>query len=213
MDERKAVVAAGYDALATRYVDWSARATDPGRERYLAEFMHRLPGGAPVLDLGSGAGIPSTQRLATRFSVTGVDVSAAQLDAARRNVPGGTFIRADMSVVEFPDHAFDGVTALYAVSHLPRDEHAALFRRVARWLCPNGLFLATLGARDSPDWLGDWLGQPMFFSSFDAAENRRLLRAAGFELLLDEVIETVEPEGRVPFLWVLARRGGSAVRP
>ena len=47
----------------------------------------------------------------------------------------------------------------------------------------------------------------MFFSSHDAATNRRLLAAAGFELLVDEIVETREPEGPVPFLWVLARRG------
>ena len=30
---------------------------------------------------------------------------------------------------------------------------------------------------------------------------------AGFELLADEVVDTLEPEGPVPFLWVLGRRG------
>ena len=46
----------------------------------------------------------------------------------------------------------------------------------------------------------------MFFSSFDAAENRRLVAAAGFDLLIADVLETIEPGGPVPFLWVLARR-------
>jgi hypothetical protein len=98
------------------------------------------------------------------------------------------------------------VIALYSVSHLPREEHASLFERVARWLRPDGLFLATLGASDSADWIGDWLGQPMFFSSFGADANRRLIEAAGFELVIDEVLDTIEPEGMVPFLWVLARK-------
>ena len=71
---------------------------------------------------------------------------------------------------------------------------------------PGGVFLATLGAADSPDWTGEWLGRPMFFSAFDADTNRRLLAAAGFTLLIDEVIPTHEPEGSVDFLWVLARR-------
>ena len=81
-----------------------------------------------------------------------------------------------------------------------------MFRRIAGWLRPNGLFLAALGAQDSPDWVGEWLGAPMFFSSFDAAENRRLVSAAGFDLLIADVLETIEPGGPVPFLWVLARR-------
>jgi hypothetical protein len=46
---------------------------------------------------------------------------------------------------------------------------------------------------------------PCFFSSFDAAENLRLVAAAGFDLLFADVLETIEPGGPVPFLWVLAR--------
>ena len=92
------------------------------------------------------------------------------------------------------------------MSHVPRTEHAALFRRCCDWLEPGGLFLATLGAGELPDWTGDWLGVPMFFSSYDADTNRDLVRDAGFELLLDEVVEIREPEQRVRFLWVLAQR-------
>ncbi|HUG46993.1 MAG TPA: hypothetical protein VMP67_01125 [Candidatus Limnocylindria bacterium] len=88
---------------------------------------------------------------------------------------------------------------------MPREEHARLFGRIARWLRPGGLFLASLGANDGPDWTGDWLDKPMFFSSFDAQTNRRLLREASFELLVDDVVEIREPHGRVPFLWALAR--------
>ncbi len=204
-DERKAVVEAGYDALAGAYLDWAARIDADPRERMLEAFGARLADGSRVLDLGCGAGIPSTRALAARFAVTGVDLSAAQLAIARREVPGATFIHDDLAAIDVPAASFDGVTALYAISHVPREEHAALFGRIARWLVPGGLFLATLGATDGPDWTGEWLGAPMFFSSHDAVTNRRLLAAAGFELLVDEVVETREPEGPVPFLWVLAR--------
>ena len=46
----------------------------------------------------------------------------------------------------------------------------------------------------------------MFFSSYGAEANRRLLRTAGFELLVDDVLVTSEPEGDVSFLWVIARK-------
>lgn len=141
--------------------------------------------------------------------MTGVDISEAQVEAARQNVPEASFRRGDISEIDFPAGSFDGVTAFYAISHLPRDEHGALFERIARWLVPRGLFLATLGANDSPDWTGEWLGRPMFFSAYDADTNRRMLMDAGFELLIDDVLETLEPDGPVPFLWVLAAsRGG-----
>ena len=209
-DRRRAIVSEGYDALGARYLAWASRGLDP-RERMLEAFSAALAPGAAVLDLGCGAGIPSTKALAARFSVTGIDVSAAQIEAARRNVPEASFVQADLSRIEFPNGSFAGITAFYAISHVPREDHADLFSRIARWLVPGGLFLAVLGAADSPDWVGEWLGRPMFFSGFDAEANRKLLRRAGFELQVDEVLETAEPEGPVEFLWVLARRVATAV--
>jgi SAM-dependent methyltransferase len=206
LGERKRVVAAGYDRLGDAYGSWAEKVEGDPRNRFLAEFTRRLDNGARVLDLGCGTGVPSTRALAERFDVSGVDVSERQIASARLHVPEATFIHGDLVGVELPDASFDGIAALYSISHIPREEHPRLFARVARWLVPGGLFLATLGARDSPDWTGEWLGVPMFFSSYDAARNRSLLRTAGFTLLLDETIEMQEPEGPVTFLWVLGRK-------
>lgn len=206
MDPRKQIVAAGYDRLADTYLEWGRAVTADPREQMLSAFMSRLTDGARVLDLGCGAGVPSTRDLARRFRVVGVDISPVQLELARRNVPSAEFVQGDITEVEFADSTFDGVAALYAISHVPRKEHQKLFTHIFRWLVPGGLFLATLGAADAPDWTGEWLGEQMFFSSHDADVNRGLLKTAGFELLLDEVLETAEPDGIVSFLWVIARK-------
>ena len=210
-DERKRIVAAGYDLISRRYQEWAARIEGDPSDRMLVEFAQRLPGRARVLDLGCGAGVLSTRVLAQRFDVVGVDISEAQIGLARENVPEATFIHGDFAEIELPEASFDGVTALYSISHVPREEHARIFARIARWLVPGGLFLATLGATDSPHWVGEWLGGPMFFSSHDADTNRALLRAAGFTLELDEIVEMREPGGSVTFLWVIARKPAGAV--
>ena len=211
-DRRKRVVASGYDRMAQRYLEWGAAIEGDPRHRMLAEFSDWLPDDARVLDLGCGAGVPSTQELARRFDVIGVDISPSQLDLARRNVPDAEFILGDFSDLQLPDGAFGGVVALYAVSHVPREQHGQLFVDVFRWLAPGGLFLATLGAADGPDWTGEWLGEEMFFSSHDADANRRLMRAAGFELQVDEVAITHEPEGDVSFLWVIGQKPVSVAK-
>ena len=212
MDERKKVVESGYNALASRFADWQSESgTTDARDRVLAEFTRRTPPGARVLDLGCGSGIPSTRELSKSFDVTGVDASIAQVRLARRNVPTATFIHADFMEAEFPEASFRGVCALYSISHIPRQQHPELFAKVRTWLVPGGLFVAVLGATDSPDWIGEWLGVPMFFSSYDADTNRTLLREAGFHLILDEVLDTVEPEGPVPFLWVISRKASPPV--
>jgi len=205
VDPRVRTVQAGYDELGPRFAAWAEAIEDDPWERYLGELSALLDGDARVLDLGCGNG-SKTKRLAERFQVVGVDASAEQLRLARAAVPEAAFVEADFGSLELDDASFDAVTAFYSVSHLPRDEHEALFASIARWLRPGGLFLASLGASGSGDWTGDWLGVEMFFSSHDADTNRRLLTGLGFELLLDEVVTIREPEGDATFLWVLARK-------
>ena len=205
-DPRKETVRAGYDQMATEFAEWGARVEGDPRDRFLTELMQLLPVGGSVLDLGCGAGVPSTRTLAETFAVVGADISDVQIGLARRNVPKATFIRGDVLELAFPDATFDGVAAfLYAISHIPREEHSRVFELVKRWLRPGGVFLASLGIGDVPEWTGDWLGVPMFFSSHDADTNRRLLAESGLCIVHAEVVTMREPEGDVSFLWVICR--------
>ncbi len=204
--EPTVIVAHGYDALGPDYIAWSSRVIDPARARMVGELTVRLQVGARVLDLGCGAGVLSTKQLAGSFDVTGVDGSAVQLEIARRSIPKATFIQGDMTSIVFPPGSFDAVTAFYSITHVPREQHSDLFRNIARWLRPGGLFLAALSAEDSASWKGEWLGQEMFFSGFDAVTNRQLLENAGFSLASDEEVVISEPEGPARFQWVLAVR-------
>ena len=147
-----------------------------------------------------------TEALAEGRTVTGVDISATQVEAARRNVPAATFIQADMTALDFEPATFDAVVAFYALTHVPRDEQPDLLERIQRWLRPGGLFLASMGADDEPgDVEADWLGVDMYFSHFGAKANRRLVEKAGF--VIDSAEVAVEPEDRhdARFLWVVAR--------
>jgi hypothetical protein len=54
----------------------------------------------------------------------------------------------------------------------------------------------------------DWLGAPMYWSHFDSATNRRLVTAAGLDLV--EARDETEDEDGTPvtFLGVVARKPG-----
>lgn len=201
------VVERGYDKAALTHLEWLKGIEGDPRLDHVDTLLRLLPRRARILELGCGAGVPVTRRLAAEHEVTGVDVSRTQLDLARRLVPDGDFVQADMNRYDPGGKTFDAVVAVYSISHLPRSTHADLFARIASWLEPGGLFLASLGAQGCADTVEEWLGVPMFFSSFDADENRRLLRLAGFRTLVDEVVTMQEPEGPATFLWVLLRRG------
>jgi SAM-dependent methyltransferase len=202
----KQIVAAGYDEIAERYLAWSDLRPSPTRLRYLALALELIPAGSHVLELGCGAGIPMTVALAATRAVTGVDISRTQLEMARRNVPTATFIEADMTTLAFDPASFDAVVAFYSLTHVPRDEGAALLGRIRSWLRPGGLFLASMGADDEPgDVEADWLGVDMYFSHFGARANRRLVERAGLDVERSEI--AIEPEDRhdARFLWVVAR--------
>jgi SAM-dependent methyltransferase len=200
------MVADGYDAIVDRYLEWAASGEgDPGAA-WLERFAEAVPAGGSVVDLGCGAGSEQTRWLASRYRLTGVDVSEGQLERARALVPDARFIQADMTLVEFDAASLDGVMAMHSIDHVPRDLHANLFERIARWLRPGGHFVGTLNADDDPGWTGEWLGVQMFFSGFDAETNLRLLGESGLQPVRSEIVTTRRPDEEEAFLWVLARR-------
>jgi SAM-dependent methyltransferase len=202
----KRIVADGYDRMAERYLVWSDLRPSATRLRYLDTANELIPVGSDVLELGCGAGIPMTAALAKGRTITGIDISATQLEMARRNVPSATFLQADMTTLAFEPASFDAVVAFYSLTHVPRDEIAELLGRIRSWLRPGGVFIASLGADDDPGTVEqDWLGVDMYFSQFGPKANRRLVEAAG--LVIERAEVAVEPEDRhdARFLWVIAR--------
>jgi cyclopropane fatty-acyl-phospholipid synthase-like methyltransferase len=212
-EAHRRIVESGYDLMAEQYLATKSD-EDPLALEALEDLATLLPPAAAVLDLGCGAGVPVTRWLADRgFAVTGVDVSARQLDLARTHVPEATFIRADMAEVAFEPGTFDAVVAFHSIIHVLRTEHPALLGRIRRWLRADGAFLATMTITDyegrDEDW-EDW-GAPMLWSHYDGNTNVAMLREAGLE------IRYAEPrtgggtghEGET-WLWVLARKDATS---
>jgi cyclopropane fatty-acyl-phospholipid synthase-like methyltransferase len=202
----KRLVARGYDRIALRYAAWNVEG-NPAM-RFVRDLDRRLRAPAHVLELGCGRGVPVTRELAKRHRVTGVDISAAQIELARHHVPEASFIHADYTELEIAPRSFDAIVAILTLTHVPREEHPELLARIGDWLRDGAYLLATFGTADDPGTVEpDWLGAPMFFSSFDAETNRGLLRDAGLRLEVDELVQQDEDEhGRVTFLWVLAQK-------
>jgi SAM-dependent methyltransferase len=202
----KEIVARGFDAIALRYAEWAGRVASPALE-WLRDLDARLPDNADVLELGCGRGVPGTRQLARRHRVTGVDISAVQIELARHHVPEASFVHTDALELEVAPGSFDAVVALYFFGHVPLDEQRELIGRIALWLRDGGLLLATFGAGERGEEVdADWLGAPMYFASLGGRLYLPLLRDLGFELLREEVVVQQEPgHGDVAFHWVLAR--------
>ena len=112
-DARTGLVANGYDAIADTYLAWTAQIEDDSKIAYVERLSALLHDGARVLELGCGAGEPCTRLLAERFDVTGIDLSAGQLERARVNVPAARFLHADLTELELEPASWDAVVTIH----------------------------------------------------------------------------------------------------
>ena len=119
-----------------------------------------------------------------RFTVTGVDASSEMIRLARANVSDAIFVHADITAVEFADSSFDAVVAFYSIFHLPREEHAALFRRIHDWLKPGGYLMCTLSHSSETAYTeDDFFGATMYWSNYGLGDYTDMLTDLGFSIL------------------------------
>ena len=200
-DSRRDVVRRGYDQIAGRYL---AGRTTGGDVALLEDLIARLGPGHIVLDAGCGAGVPAMRQVTSAgMAIVGVDLSGTQLELARSRVPTAALAQADLVALPFSDGSFEGLVSFYAVIHVPRAYHQTVFAEFRRVLRTGGVALLCLGARDLPgdDDADSWLGTHMFWSHFDAPTNLEMLRAAGFDVLLDRIVP--DPMGHGQHLFAL----------
>jgi len=105
-------------------------------------FAAAVVGGKRVLDAGCGVGW-GCQILLDHgaASVDGVDIDESAVRESRVRCPGGTFLRADLTALPYPEGRFDVITCFEAIEHV-EDPLRGLdeFRRV---LVPGGVVLVS----------------------------------------------------------------------
>jgi cyclopropane fatty-acyl-phospholipid synthase-like methyltransferase len=174
-----------YDQIASEFN--RTRITESPVE--LAPLLSVLGPGSTVLDLGCGSGVPIANALAGSHNVIGVDLSAGQLANALAQVPGASFLQADMSRCQFRPGSFDAVVSFYAIFHLPVSDHASLIARIGEWLKSDGYFLVTLSPHRQEGYTeDDFFGAEMFWSNLSLPEYRDTLGSSGFEILSEAVV-------------------------
>jgi len=149
---------------------------------WIDRWLSHVPQGAPVLDLGCGAGEPIAAHLVARgHPVTGVDFAPEMLAIARARMPGQSWIEADMRSLALGTR-FGGIVGWDSFFHLTRAEQRATIPRLADHLEPGGALLLTVGPREGEAW-GTVAGRPVSHASLSPEGYRAALAAAGLERL------------------------------
>lgn len=206
----KDIVRTGYDKVSYAYRGDSIEADNPGHQKYVAwatSLLDMLPAEAAVLDLGCGNGIPISKLLTDAgCRVTGVDISAVQIERARALVPEATFIQTDMSTLHFEPERFAAIVCFYAIIHVPVEEQPGIFAALHRWLQPGGYLMIIVGGDQA--WTGteqSWLDvadATMYWSHADIATYRSWLENQGFHIAWEHFI----PEDDTGHYLLLARK-------
>jgi 2-polyprenyl-3-methyl-5-hydroxy-6-metoxy-1,4-benzoquinol methylase len=196
----KELVRAGYNRISRAYRGDTIE-RDHAYFRWLDVLQRRLQPGSRVLELGCGCGIPVAQELAAAYRITGVDISEVQIERARSLVPSATFMCTDIASLEFSRGEFDAIVSFFAIIHVPLPEQRSLFERLARWLRPNGVLMASVGHGEWTGYAEDWYGAPMYWSHADEATYLQWLAELGFEVRWQEFF----PEGSGGHAIVLAQ--------
>jgi SAM-dependent methyltransferase len=178
--------AEAFDAIGERYEECF-----PHKEGQVAagEWLIRsLPGGARVLDLGCGTGVPTARQLADAgFEVVGVDLSGGMVRLARKNVPGATFHQLDLADLRPGGPRdlgrFDAVAAFFSLLMLPRAEIPLALRTVGHLLVPGGRFVLSMVEADVDDLPIPFLGSTVRVSGYRRDGLREVVRAAGFDIV------------------------------
>lgn len=188
MVDRREEIRDAYDEIAGEYE--ALRDHDPAELSMLEDLVAPLPADARVLDAGCGSGVPAMASLAERVGVTGLDFSAAQLALASERIPGASLVQGDMTDLPFADATFDALYSLYAVVHVPREQHRACFAEFRRVVSEGAPVLVTVGTDgwtgSNDDWMG--LGAEMHWDVPGLERTADLVEAVGFELEGHEVV-------------------------
>lgn len=171
------------DRIAEHY-ERHAHAFDEARRKQFVErhwldrFLLGVPKGGHILDLGCGGGEPIARYLIdTGHHLTGVDISARMIALSRTRFGRHTWLHADMRNAVM-GRSFHGVIAWDSLFHLPHDDQAMMFERIARWLEPGGMLLFNSGP-ERGEAIGGQFGDSLYHASLDPWEYRQLFQELG----------------------------------
>src|SRR5215469_5421521 len=180
-----------YDQLADEYARriFNELYYKPLDRELLDRFAAEVSSWGEVCDMGCGPGHVARYLRDAGTTVFGLDLSPKMLEQARQLNPDIPFREGNMLALDLDDGTLTGITAFYAIVHIPKESLPSAFREVDRVLKPGRLLLLAFHAGDEVLHEEELWGRSisMDFFLFQPSEIRQYLEAAG--LVVEEIIE------------------------
>ena len=218
-EDLKSRLAASYDIIAPEYNSWTVKHSSGPRLTWLNKLLSQLPSSLAkkieILELGAGAGLPTTKAILDHspdIHVLANDLSSHQLSLLKSNLSDYadriTTLESDMLSLSPTPDTLAAVVGMYSIIHLPRAEQSLLISRIHSWLRPGGVLLANFAETASEEHVHEnWMGKGgwMYWSGWGVDKTKEVIEENGFEILESEVVSDVVDAN---FWWVLARKKG-----
>jgi uncharacterized protein len=191
-DARDARVRSSYDTVATTYADHLLDELNGlPFETWLLDRVLAHAGGRPVVEVGSGPGHVTAYLADRGADATGIDLSPAMVDEARRRFPDRNFQVGDLRRLGRPatSSGWAAVLGWYSLIHLAAAELPDAVASLVRPLDPGGLLVLGMHAGTEVRHLDEFFGHDVDLDF--------VLHDPGF------VVGVVEAAGLVDVEWYL----------
>jgi len=178
-----------YDKIARQFAD-----AHPDRLFWKKQFdfFTGVVPGKKIIDIGCGEGRDALLFIDNGFDYTGIDASAAMIREAKKNVPGGKFIKMDFYDLKFLPRSFDCFWAAASILHAPKRRVVKLLRGIGRIIKTGGTGFISLQEIGK---IGEGMvaeqrygGVERYFSYYDKSEFAVILENAGFRVVASDVV-------------------------
>jgi uncharacterized protein len=177
-------VRTSYAAVAGAYADHLADELDHlPFESWLLRRVVELAGDHPVVVVGCGPGHVTHFLAQTGATATGMDLTPAMVEEARRRFPDGDYVVGDLRSLMRPagDAGWGAVLAWYSLCHLAPSELPDALSALTRPLLPGGRLVVALhagtGTREMDTWFD--VDVDVTFVLHDPTQVRSAVESAG----------------------------------
>lgn len=150
-----------------------------------------------ALDVGCGSGGRIITALSgAGFQVTGIDVSEAMIENARKRHPDSRFILGDICEWQ-PQEQYDAIIAWDSIFHAPYSAQQQVVVKLCEALAKGGVILFTAGGVDG-EITGEMRGLDFYYSSLAEEQYLRIMKERGCKCILMQ--RDQYPEEHVVFI-------------